>query len=144
MKIMKTLKTFNEFLSESAKLPIRKKYVDSLISYYTTYTEVLKIENWSLDVKKLEKINVLIWKRDDFELETLIYNNNKEQIKFILTDTENNIDMNIKNIVGSDTISLEYTENYLLDVGNYVKSVEQFIKKLNSKYSKLIDQNEDI
>lgn len=129
---MKTFQTYLEYLNEMAKsLQIKQSYVDNLISNFTMYSKVKEILGWSLNEDSLEKDGELVWQKNGYTLYANPYRKNSEEINFILVSTDAP-EFNLKRLVGSNFIQLKYSENYLLDINNYIKSMDKYLKKLNT------------
>lgn len=129
---MKNFQSYSEFLNE-AKLRIRPVYIENFKRNFVMYSKQEEIFGWILNNSSLEKDNELVWQKDGYSLYTNLYEKDKEEISFILVSVETgSTEFNLKRMVGSSTAPLKYTENYALDVMNYFKSLEKYIKKLNT------------
>lgn len=125
---MKNLQSYDEFLNEAVKMS--STYFLNLLTNFDMYTKITSIGGWDLNMSSLEKDLELVWQKDNYCLYTYLFSDKKELVEFeLISDDAPNL--NLKRLVGFDTLPQKYTENYMLDIANYTKNVEKFIKKLN-------------
>jgi hypothetical protein len=126
---MKNLQSYDDFLNEAVKMS--SSYFLNLLNNFDTYTKITSIGGWNLNMSLLEKDHELVWQKDNYSLYTYLFSDKKEIVEFKLI-SDDDPKLNLKRLVGFDTLPQKYTENYMLDIANYTKNVEKFIKKLNS------------
>lgn len=125
---MKNLQSYDEFLNEAVKMS--STYFLNLLTNFDTYTKITSIGGWDLNMSSLEKDHELVWQKDNYCLYTYLFSDKKELVEFELI-SDDAPKLNLKRLVGFDTLPQKYTENYMLDIANYTKNVEKFIKKIN-------------
>ena len=129
---MKNFQSFNEYVNEASKsLQVRQPYVDNLISNFEMYTKTKEINGWILNDSSLEKDGELVWEKGGYILYANPYRKGIEEINFILTSNDTPT-FNLKRLVGSDFVQLKYSENFVLDINNYIKAMDKYLKKLNT------------
>lgn len=131
---MKNFKAFDEFITEGYKPKFSSSYYKNLLINFDMYSKIKTINGWTLNSNSLEKDKELVWQKEGYSLYTHLFSDKKELVEFELIDESDIINkIDLKKLIGTSTLNQKYTENYLLDIQNYIKNVEKFTQKLNQK-----------
>lgn len=117
-------------LEISEKFANSEKYSLEFARQFTTFLPVPVIGKWSLNINSLEKDGSFVWQKENIMLYADPFLGGEEKIEFsLIKDSVDEI--NLKDLGLPKKVYLKLSQNYFLDVKNYMKEMDKYLKKIN-------------